>query len=278
MIAPILDEIATEYRAAQDRQAQHRREPADPPFGIRGIPTLILFKNGTVEAQKVGAVANRSSRLSWTATCEAISATRAATGPTRPRRRGGNRDGNRDGNAATSARPRTMAMDQPFRPLTTPRSSVRPSSPPRNSMNLTELKRQADRRPGRSSPVDGRRERLARSRKQDIIFSDPEGARPKGETSTATACSRSCRTASASCARPTVPTSPARTTSTSARPDPALQPAHRRHDLRPDPPPKDGERYFALLKVGEINFDSPDSSRSQGAVREPDAAASDASA
>jgi len=28
-------------------------------------------------------------------------------------------------------------------------------------------------------------------------------------------------------------------------------------------PPKDGERYFALLKVGEINFDSPDSSRSK---------------
>jgi thioredoxin 1 len=31
--------------------------PATPPkFNIRGIPTLILFKNGTVEAQKVGAV------------------------------------------------------------------------------------------------------------------------------------------------------------------------------------------------------------------------------
>src|SRR3984957_168508 len=28
-------------------------------------------------------------------------------------------------------------------------------------------------------------------------------------------------------------------------------------------PPKDGERYFALLKVGEINFDSPDSSRNK---------------
>jgi thioredoxin 1 len=33
------------------------QNPATPPkFGIRGIPTLILFKNGTVEAQKVGAV------------------------------------------------------------------------------------------------------------------------------------------------------------------------------------------------------------------------------
>ena len=36
----------------------HRREPADAArnSGVRGIPTLILFKNGTVEAQKVGAV------------------------------------------------------------------------------------------------------------------------------------------------------------------------------------------------------------------------------
>ena len=40
-------------------------------------------------------------------------------------------------------------------------------------------------------------------------------------------------------------------------------------------PPKDGERYFALLKVGEINFDSPGELARQGAVREPHAAASD---
>ena len=40
-------------------------------------------------------------------------------------------------------------------------------------------------------------------------------------------------------------------------------------------PPKDGERYFALLKVGEINYDSPGELARQGAVREPHAAASD---
>jgi transcription termination factor Rho len=45
------------------------------------------------------------------------------------------------------------------------------------------------------------------------------------------------------------------------QPDPALQSAHRRFDLGLIRPPKDGERYFALLKVGEINFDSPESSR-----------------
>src|ERR1700742_35921 len=58
MIAPILDEIANEY---QDRikiaKLNIDENPQTPPkFGIRGIPTLILFKNGTVEAQKVGAV------------------------------------------------------------------------------------------------------------------------------------------------------------------------------------------------------------------------------
>jgi len=58
MIAPILDEIASEY---QDRlkiaKLNIDENPQTPPkYGIRGIPTLILFKNGTVEAQKVGAL------------------------------------------------------------------------------------------------------------------------------------------------------------------------------------------------------------------------------
>ncbi len=58
VIAPVLDEIAEEYK---DRLTIAKinidENPQTPPkFGIRGIPTLILFKNGTVEAQKVGAV------------------------------------------------------------------------------------------------------------------------------------------------------------------------------------------------------------------------------
>ena len=58
VIAPILDEIAGEY---QDRvkiaKLNIDENPQTPhKFGIRGIPTLILFKNGTLEAQKVGAV------------------------------------------------------------------------------------------------------------------------------------------------------------------------------------------------------------------------------
>ena len=58
MIAPILDEIATEYKdRLRIAKLNIDENPHTPPkYGIRGIPTLILFKNGTVEAQKVGAV------------------------------------------------------------------------------------------------------------------------------------------------------------------------------------------------------------------------------
>ena len=58
MIAPVLDEVASEY-ADRIRIAKLNidENPATPPkYGIRGIPTLMLFKNGEVEATKVGAV------------------------------------------------------------------------------------------------------------------------------------------------------------------------------------------------------------------------------
>ncbi|WP_018936925.1 thioredoxin TrxA [Thioalkalivibrio sp. ALJ24] len=58
MIAPILDEIAEEY-AGKVKVAKLNIDdnPSTPPkFGIRGIPTLMLFKNGDVEATKVGAL------------------------------------------------------------------------------------------------------------------------------------------------------------------------------------------------------------------------------
>ncbi len=58
MIAPILDEIADEY-AGKLRIAKLNidENPGTPPkYGIRGIPTLMLFKSGNVEATKVGAV------------------------------------------------------------------------------------------------------------------------------------------------------------------------------------------------------------------------------
>ncbi|HPF27715.1 MAG TPA: thioredoxin TrxA [Steroidobacteraceae bacterium] len=58
MIAPILDELSVEYQdKVKIAKLNIDENPQTPPkFGIRGIPTLILFKNGTVEAQKVGAL------------------------------------------------------------------------------------------------------------------------------------------------------------------------------------------------------------------------------
>lgn len=58
MIAPILDEIAEEYAGrVKIAKLNIDENPATPPkYGIRGIPTLMLFKNGNVEATKVGAV------------------------------------------------------------------------------------------------------------------------------------------------------------------------------------------------------------------------------
>ncbi|MES1263374.1 MAG: thioredoxin TrxA [Peristeroidobacter soli] len=58
MIAPILDEIATEYKdKIRIAKIDIESNPQTPPkFGIRNIPTLILFKNGKPHAMKVGSV------------------------------------------------------------------------------------------------------------------------------------------------------------------------------------------------------------------------------
>jgi len=58
MIAPILDEIAKDYagrlKVAKLNIDDNQNTPAS--YGVRGIPTLMLFKNGNVEATKVGAL------------------------------------------------------------------------------------------------------------------------------------------------------------------------------------------------------------------------------
>lgn len=58
MIAPVLDEIAGEYQGRlRVAKLNIDQNPDTPPrYGIRGIPTLMLFKQGEVEATKVGAV------------------------------------------------------------------------------------------------------------------------------------------------------------------------------------------------------------------------------
>ncbi|WP_108652676.1 thioredoxin TrxA [Dongshaea marina] len=58
MIAPILDEIAEEYDGKlKIGKLNIDENPETPPkFGIRGIPTLLLFKNGEIADTKVGAL------------------------------------------------------------------------------------------------------------------------------------------------------------------------------------------------------------------------------
>jgi len=58
MIAPILEEVVDDYAGKlKIAKLNIDENPNTPPkFGIRGIPTLILYKDGDVEATKVGAL------------------------------------------------------------------------------------------------------------------------------------------------------------------------------------------------------------------------------
>ncbi|OZG74643.1 thioredoxin [Hahella sp. CCB-MM4] len=58
MIAPVLEEIAEEYgdRLKVCKLNIDENEKTPPKFSIRGIPTLMLFKGGNVDATKVGAL------------------------------------------------------------------------------------------------------------------------------------------------------------------------------------------------------------------------------
>ncbi len=57
-IAPILEEIAKEYAGRMTVAKMNVDENQQTPqkYGVRGIPTLMLFKNGNIEATKVGAL------------------------------------------------------------------------------------------------------------------------------------------------------------------------------------------------------------------------------
>jgi thioredoxin 1 len=58
MIAPILDEVSKEYAGRINVTKLNVDENQQTPqkYGVRGIPTLMLFKNGNIEATKVGAL------------------------------------------------------------------------------------------------------------------------------------------------------------------------------------------------------------------------------
>ena len=58
MIAPVLDEVATEYAGKLTIAKLNIDNSPETPqhYGVRGIPTLMLFKDGEVEATKVGAL------------------------------------------------------------------------------------------------------------------------------------------------------------------------------------------------------------------------------
>lgn len=58
MIAPILDEVSSAYEGKLQIAKMNVDENRDIPakFGIRGIPTLMLFKDGQLAATKVGAL------------------------------------------------------------------------------------------------------------------------------------------------------------------------------------------------------------------------------
>ncbi|WP_348945778.1 thioredoxin TrxA [Chitinibacter sp. FCG-7] len=58
MIAPILDEVAAEYagRLKITKLNIDENQSTAPKFGVRGIPTLMLFVNGEVKSTKVGAL------------------------------------------------------------------------------------------------------------------------------------------------------------------------------------------------------------------------------
>jgi thioredoxin 1 len=58
MIAPLLEEIAGEFagRLIVAKLNIDDNKEVPPRYGVRGIPTLMLFKNGAIEATKVGAL------------------------------------------------------------------------------------------------------------------------------------------------------------------------------------------------------------------------------
>ena len=180
--------------------------------------------------------------------------------PTNKGPRHGNRDGNRgNGRPDDQLMPDLEPLAEDDAEIISPAELERS----RSSMNLTELKAKPIHELVKMAESMGL-ENLARSRKQDIIFSILKAHARNGEDTYGDGVLEILqdgfgflRSADGSYL---------------AGPDDIyVSPSQiRRFNLRTGDsvsglirPPKDGERYFALLKVGEINFDSPDSSRNK---------------
>src|SRR5579862_3681589 len=176
----------------------------------------------------------------------------------------GPRHGNRDGNRGNGRPDDQMLPDlEPIGEDDAEIISPADLAASRKSMNLTELKAKPIHELVKMAESMGL-ESVARSRKQDIIFSILKAHARNGEDIYGDGVLEILqdgfgflRSADGSYL---------------AGPDDIyVSPSQiRRFNLRTGDtisglirPPKDGERYFALLKVGEINFDSPDSSRNK---------------
>ena len=101
-------------------------------------------------------------------------------------------------------------------------------------------------------------ESAAGLRKQELIFRILQAQAERNGLIFARGRARdACPTASASSApRVQLPARPGRHLRLAVA-DPAVRPAHRRHHLGQIRPPKEGERYFALIKVEAVNFEAP---------------------
>jgi transcription termination factor Rho len=103
-----------------------------------------------------------------------------------------------------------------------------------------------------------------RMRKHDLIFAMLKAQAKKGESIFGEACSKCFPTASASCARPTRATSQAPTTSTSRRRRSAASTCTPGDTIEGEiRTPKDGERYFALVKVDKVNSEPPENAKNK---------------
>src|SRR6202162_3536449 len=173
--------------------------------------------------------------------------------------RHGNRDGNRGNGRPDDLLPELEAIGEDDAEVISPAELALS----RTSMNLTELKAKPIHELVKMAESMGL-ENLARSRKQDIIFSILKAHARNGEHIYGDGVLEILqdgfgflRSADGSyLAGPDdIYVSPSQIRPCALRTGDTISGLIR--------PPKDGERYFALLKVGEINYDSPDSSRSK---------------